>query len=204
MPRKIAVFIFIFLLMSAASFAETEFWSVNTVQVPIREKIKLNVMPELRFRDSSGGLYYFQTYIGPAFTLNKNIEIDAYYALKYGKNGNGWSTYSLWYLDGILKDELFSFSISNRNRFEYDATPDTLKLRELVQAKKNGWSAGEELFYNFKKGLLDEGRSTVAYSFTPWKGIDLSAGYLLRMQKQNVAADWTWTNALTAGFKAGL
>ena len=190
--------------MSVASFAETEFWSVNTVQVPIREKIKLNVISELRFRDSSGGLYYFQTYIGPAFTVNKNLEIDAYYALKYGKNGNGWSTYNLWYLDGILKDELFSFSMSNRNRLEYDATPDTLKLRELVQAKKNGWSVGEELFYNFKKGLLDEGRSTVAYSFGLWKGTELSVGYLLRMQRQTPAADWTWTNALTAGFKVAL
>ena len=190
--------------MSAASFAETEFWSVNTVQAPIRENIKLNIIPELRFRDSSGGLYYFQTYIGPAFTINKNLEIDAYYALKYGKNGNNWSTYSLWYLDGIIKGDLLSFSVSNRHRFEYDVTPDTLKLREQIQAKKNGWSAGEELFYNFKKGLLDEGRSTVAYSFGLWKGRELSVGYLLRMQRQTPAADWTWTNALTAGFKAVL
>ena len=204
MSRKIVVLISLFLLMSAASFAETEFWSANTVQVPIKEKIKLNVIPELRFRDSSGGLYYFQTYLGPAIALNKNLEIDAFYALKYGKSGSSWSTSNLWYLDCVLRDELFSFLMSNRNRIEYDVTPDTLKLRELFQAKKNGWLAGEELFYNFKKGLLDEGRTSVAYSFALWKGTELSAGYLLRMQRQNPAADWTWTNVLTAGIKAVL
>ena len=84
---------------------------------------------------------------------------------------------------------------------EYDVTPDTFKLRELLQAKKNGWSVGEELFYNFKKGLIDEGRSSIAYSFTLWKGTELSVGYLLRMQRQSPAADWSWTNVLTAGVK---
>lgn len=201
MSKKILVLIFVIWSLSAASFAETEFWSVNTVQVSVKENVKLNIIPELRFRDSSGGMYYFQTYLGLAFAVNKNLEIDALYALKYSKSGNSWSTYNLWYLDGIIKGELFSFSMNSRSRMEYDVTPDTLKLRELIQAKKNGWSVGEELFYNFKKGLIDEGRSTIAYSFTLWKGAELSAGYLLRMQRQNPAADWSWTNIVTGGVK---
>ena len=196
MLKKSTVIFFLFWFYGCA-FAGVEFWSANNVQMPINDKVKLSIIPELRFKSDSQGLYYIQNYIGPAVTISKNIELDLFYALKYSKSNGSWSTYNLMCFDTIYKIDL----ISNRFRFEYDISPDTLKFRDQLQIKKMGWSAAGEAFYNFKKCLFDEGRASISYSINITRGTDLALGYLLRMQRQKANGDWTWTDVYAAGVK---
>jgi len=184
------------------AFGETEFWSVNAVQFPLREKVKLNLIPELRFR--SGELYYSQTYFGPALLLSKNFEIDIYYALNYSKGSDGWEAKSLGYLDTIYGNEIPWFYFKDRTRFEYDISSDTLKIRNFYQFKKGNWFVGDELFYNFKKGFNDEGRACAGYSFKMANNLELSISYILRRQRQKPTDDWTRTNVISAGMKVNL
>ncbi len=201
MHKRLFLSAVVFLAGFQVAFADTELWSVDTFQFPVKEKVKFNLIPELRFRGNGSELYYFQTYIGPALILSKNIEIDAYYALNYSKNGGNWSAKGLGYFDLIYRTDLPWFTFSNRGRFEYDISPDVLKYRNLFGFSKDGWFAGEEFFYNFKKGFYDEGRASIAYSFKVLKSASLSLGYLLRRQRATATSDWQRTNVVTAGVK---
>lgn len=202
---KTLFLVLIFTAISAGfACADAEFWSANTIQFPLAEKTKLNIIPELRFRNNASELYYFQTYIGPAFLLSRNFELDAYYALNFSKNGGSWSGRSLGYLDGIYKATLPWFSFANRGRFEYDIMPGILKYRNLFGFSSGGWFAGDEFFYNFNKNFIDEGRSSINYSFKVSSNTGLSLGYLLRRQKQAAGDDWTRTSVITGNIKVGL
>jgi len=203
MARRI-IFIFLFISLGCFryAFGDTEFWSVNTFQYPIRERVKLNLIPELRFRDNLAELYYFQTYIGPQLSLSKTFDLNFYYAVNLSKNGSAWaSPKSLGYLDAIFKYQFPWFYFNERTRFEYDISSDTLKIRNFYQFKIGSWCAGDELFYNFKKGFNDEGRATVGYSTKIIGDLDLTLRYMLRRQKQNSTDDWSRTNVINVDIK---
>jgi len=193
--------LFIALCFSQSILADTEFWSVNIIQSSLSEKVKLNIIPELRFRNNASELYYFQTYIGPALLLSKNFEMDIYYALNCSKNGDNWTGKSLGYLDAIYKVDSPWFSFADRGRFEYDVSPAVLKLRNLFQFKKNAWILSDELFYNVNQGYFDEGRSMVAYSTRIFGNTELLIGYLLRRQRASATADWQKTNVINLCLK---
>ncbi|MFA4967757.1 MAG: DUF2490 domain-containing protein [Candidatus Margulisiibacteriota bacterium] len=195
---------FIALALPQAVFADTEFWSLTTFQLPFRENVKLNVIPELRFRNGVGEFYYFRTYFGPTLLLSKSFDLNLYYALNYAKKGADWTPSSLVCLDGIYKIDFPWFNFNNRGRFEYDISPDVLKYRNLFQFKKDAWILSDELFYNIKFGFFDEGRSLIAYTAKGPGNIDLIIGYLLRRQKQSATADWTRTNVINLGIKVNL
>lgn len=202
--RKILILFFIMLAFSQIVFADTEFWSLTTFQFPFREKVKLNLIPELRFRNNAGELYYFQTYIGPALLISKSFEMDLYYALNYSKGTNGWNSKSLGYLDAIYRTDFPWFLFSNRGRFEYDLSLNVLKYRNLFGFSKNGWFASDELFYNFNQGFFDEGRSSIGYSTKIFGNVSLSLSYMLRRQRQSPTADWQRTNVVNLGLKVNL
>lgn len=202
--RILLAVLFIVWVFSQSVLAETEFWSINTFQLPVREKIKFNVIPELRFRNNGGELYYSQTYVGPVFLLSRNIEIDLYYAPNFTKNGGSWVSKGLGYLDAIYRTDFPWFIFSNRGRFEYDFTPSVLKYRNLFWFGRDGWFASDELFYDFKLGFFDEGRSAIGYSAKILGNIDLSLNFLLRRQRQGSTADWQRTNVINLGLKVNI
>ncbi|MFA4844624.1 MAG: DUF2490 domain-containing protein [Candidatus Margulisiibacteriota bacterium] len=197
------VFLLVAASLAPAVFAETEFWLPAAFQLPVKEKVKFNIIPELRFRNG-GELYYWRTYFGPTLLLSKSVDLGFYYALNYAKKGADFSPSSLACLDGNYKADLPWFSFNNRGRFEYDLSPDVLKYRNLFQFKKDAWTLSDELFYNVKLGFFDEGRSLIAYTAKGPGDIDLIIGYLLRRQKQSATADWQRTNVISLGLKVNL
>lgn len=72
--RIFLALLFIALGFSQSVFADTEFWSLTTFQLSFKEKVKLNIIPELRFRNGASELYYFRTYFGPTLLLSKNFD----------------------------------------------------------------------------------------------------------------------------------
>ena len=195
--RFFLVVIMLAMTVCRVSFADAEFWATGTFQFPIKENLKMNVIPEIRVRNNLGELYYWQTYVGPVLILNKNYEAAAYYALKYSKSGGNWTSGNLGYLDLVYKNDYFS----NRGRIEYDNLLDTFKLRDSFQLKKNGWFIGDELFFNFKKGFLDEERIAVGYSSKMNGKTELSLGYLLRRTKSIAGGDWMQSGGINSGLK---
>lgn len=183
-------------------FADTEFWSSDTFQFSMREKVKLQVIPEIRARNNLTDLYYFRTYFGPNIILNNNFGVNIYYAPNYVKASNVWT--GLGYFDVLYKTDLPWFSFNNRERFEYDFTPGVLKLRSLFRFGRNGWFADDELFYNFEAGYFDEGRSQLGYSCKYNREVDLYLSYLMRRQKARASDDWARTSAVNAGFKINI
>ena len=194
MGKKILVFLFLVCLFSVRPvFAGTEFWSVDTFQFPVKEKVKFNIIPELRFRNNASEFYYLLTYIGPTISLSKSFDINLYLAPKYSKNGGNWTTSTVGFFDVIYKNDL----LSNRGRFEYDFPSGVLKIRDQLQFKRNGWFVNDEVFYNYNKSYIDENRAATGYAFKVLSNFDLSLGYLLRSQKSSASADWVNTNVFT-------
>lgn len=199
--NKLLVVILLVSVAAGISWADNEFWSSGAFQSPYNEKIKLQLIPEIRVRNNLSDLYYLLIYIGPSITLNKNFGINLYLAPNYVKTNSSWT--NLGYADITYKTDLpwFAAVFNNRERLEYDFTPQVLKIRSLFRFSKDGWFADDELFYNTNKGFFDEGRSQFGYSIKLNGDNNLSVSYLLRRQKTNSGDDWTRTSAINAGFK---
>lgn len=184
----------LFLLLSALpAIADTEFWNLDTFQFSIKENVKFNVIPELRWKDSATNFYFYQVYLGPVFSINKNFDFAAYYLPKNSKSGTTWTFSNLGVLDFIYKNPDF-YSFSNRNRFEYDSSNAVLKYRCQLQLKNQGWFVSEEPFYNFSKNFIDENRASIGYGFKITGNLEASLGFLFRSQKSVSVAEWTNTN----------
>ncbi|OGC04374.1 hypothetical protein A3H38_06905 [candidate division WOR-1 bacterium RIFCSPLOWO2_02_FULL_46_20] len=177
---------------ASLSFADTELWSMFTFQHPVKDGLKIAIIPELRFRNNASEWYYLRTYIGPQISLDKSWEAAVYLAPNLGKSGGSWTTSYLYYLDLIYKNGFFS----NRARLEENLLSGVLVYRNSLQFKTGNWTLADELFYNFAKGFLDENRASISYSIGAF-----SLGYLLRMQKATAAADWVYTNVANLGLK---
>ncbi|MBI5399660.1 hypothetical protein HZB07_03490 [Candidatus Saganbacteria bacterium] len=188
--------IFIILLFSyflnQCALADSELWSVSTFLHPINERLKLAVIPDLRFRNNASEWYFFRAFIGAQTALDKSWEGGAYVAPLVVKNGGNWTTSYLYYTDLTYKNG----SLSNRARLEENSLSGVLKYWNSLQFKTADWTLGDDLFYNFAKGLFDEHRVGVSYGFGAF-----SLGYLLRMQKATAAADWIYTNVGAFGLK---
>jgi hypothetical protein len=181
-----------FLLVSyRISYGDTEFWSADTFQFPLKEGVSFNVIPELRYRNNLNELYFIQAYLGPSFSSSKDLIFNFYYAPKTAKSANDWSSTNLLYCDAVWTGENFS----DRSRFEYDLGSSILKYRNNLQFKSNSWSLGDEVFYNFKQGNIDENRLSLAYTFKSTVSISTALGGLLRSQKP-AGKDWSNSNVV--------
>lgn len=190
--RVIASALMLLLCFSAASFGDTELWSTFTFQHPVKEGLKIAIIPELRFRSNASEWYYLRTYIGPQITLDKNFETAVYLAPNLGKTAGKWTTSYLIYGDLIYRNG----AISNRARLEENLSSGTVIYRNSLQYKLGDWTLADEPFYNFTKGFFDENRASVSYGLGP-----CSLGYLLRSQKATTASDWVFTNVANFGLK---
>lgn len=200
MIKKIIPGILLSTVLISSAFADSELWSTNTFQFPFY-KAMFNVIPELRFKNNMGDWYYLRTYIGPSTALNKQFDLAVYLAPSWTKTGGSWTASLLGYFDLVYKQGLPWFAFSNRARFEENFTSNTFIYRNLFLFKNGNCSAGDELFYNTKKGFFDEGRSTISYAPLTFNGIEFSLGYLLRRQKTNSGDEWTRTGVLNLGAK---
>jgi hypothetical protein len=173
----------IVLLLATAAVADVELWSTDTFQF---SSLGINLIPELRVRNNLSDFYYLQTYLGPAWELNKYLKFNVYYGLKYQKSGNDWQQSNLGYLD-------LNYSVrglSHRSRLEVDLTGSVVKYRAQLQFKLNGCYLSDEFFYNLTASFADENRLSAGYSFKVF-GQDLSLGYLRRAQRKGVDKAWT-------------
>jgi hypothetical protein len=166
-------------------------WSTNSFQF---SSFGFNVIPELRIRNNLSELYYFQAYIGPSRSLNENLKLNVYYGCKFSKSGSNWLQSNLGYLDLIYAFDPFS----NRFRLEGDFTSGTVKFREQLQAKFQGFYLSDELFYNLTKSFVDENRLAAGYAWKVDPAKEISLGYMLRSQKASAGADWATTSAVLA------
>lgn len=177
MFKKVVFALFLSIFLFGPVFANEEFWNTDTVQFTVKENIRFNVIPELRFNNN--GLYYFLTYIGPTFSLSKNLDVNIYYAPKNSKNSTGWQASNNGFLDLIYKNG----GLNNRSRFELDFTNYIYKFREQFCLQANGWFVQDEVFYNFTRGMFDENRAAAGYNLKMTKSANLTFGYMLRSQK---------------------
>jgi hypothetical protein len=195
MLDRLVLVLFLCLFSLQVVFADTELWSTFTFQHPVREGLKLAIIPEFRFRNNASEWYYLRTYIGPQMTLDKNWEAALYLAPNLGKTGGAWTTSYLYYADLIYKNG----PISNRARLEENLSSGVLIYRNSLQYKLGDWTLADEPFYSFSSGYFNENRASISYGIGAF-----SLGYLLRMQKATAAADWVYTNVANFGLKISL
>ncbi|MFA4843639.1 MAG: DUF2490 domain-containing protein [Candidatus Margulisiibacteriota bacterium] len=181
------------LVLTARS--EVEFWSTDTAQLT---QWGVNVIPEIRVKNNLSDLYYFQTYIGPVWELNKNLKLNVYYGLKYQKSGSDWKQSNLGYLDLAYSFKPFS----NRFRFEVDLTNAVVKYRNQLQLKVNGYYLADEFFYNVSGAFADENRLSAGYTFKALGQTEFNLGYLWRAQRKMVGQ--AWANSAAAILNTGL
>jgi hypothetical protein len=179
----------------SAAAADTEFWTVDTVQVPIKTGVNFSVIPELRARSNFGELYYLRAYLGPTFAINNTFGLSFFYAPTESKSAatGSWASANI-----LVADAVFAWpQISDRSRLEYDPGTALLKYRNRVQVKYFNWVLGEEPFYNCQRGYIDENRCSLVYSLKLNERVNLESGFLLRSQRPTSGGDWTNTNILT-------
>ncbi|MBN3033511.1 MAG: DUF2490 domain-containing protein [Candidatus Saganbacteria bacterium] len=184
----------VLMLGFGVALAETEFWTVDTVQMPIKAGVGFSVIPELRVRSNFSELYYMRLYLGPTFAVNNTLGVSLFYAPTESKSAatGNWSSANI-----LVADAIFAWpQISDRSRLEYDPGTTLLKYRNRLQIKYDNWALAEEPFYNCQRGYVDENRCSLVYSFKLNDRLSLEPGFLLRSQRPTPGGDWTNTGVV--------
>lgn len=199
MNKKMFLIVVAVWFCSSVAWAGGEFWSTNTFQFPWRDGARFLVIPELRISDPVG-FYYFQTYLGPSFVINKDLKCNLFYTPKMTRSGDAWTLTHTGYADFVYS----LAGIGNRSRLEQDGGSGTTKYRHQLQYKKNGWILSDEIFYNARKGVVDENRLSLGYAFKLSDKQELTIGLMGRSQKSTSTADWTGTGILNCNLSVTL
>ncbi len=162
------------------------YWSRHSFEIALSKKLGFDLKPEFRFQDTK--YYYFKSYLGLSYKINKFIRIRGYYAYKTKKEKEGWKSSDLLYLDPSLKFNLPNFNLSNRLRLEYNLDKEELICRYRLKLGKNlhkliTFALKEEIFYSFLSDRSEENRLSLGPSVEVLNKISFSAEYMLRSKR---------------------
>jgi len=200
------VFIFLFFTTAATSLARDDWqnWDVLSFKKNINEKMYLKLSLHNRIRDDMSEYFFGGIQIGPAFKINKYLEISPSYFFIKNKNKGHFDQENRWLLDINLKWEVSNFKIIHRNRIEYRDLPslnrwryrDNIKIGLPVKCRNLSLMPylSEEIFYEERKDEWNQNRFSVGVSMDITRSINFDIYYLLRSDRSG--ADWDESNVL--------
>ena len=115
---------------------DIEYWSTYTFSMKINEKVKLNLLEELRIKSDMGNFYTYVQYAGASYKVSDYLDVAGWYKLVSSKKNQNWPETHRYDIDGTLKLDLDGFKFSNRSRFERNTTASSWLYRDRIKATK--------------------------------------------------------------------
>ncbi len=192
---------------SALADRDWEYWSQESLSIPIKKEVNFLISPEWKFKDDMQYHYSFKLETGPSFKINKYLDITPYYVYQEKKSGAIWDRSDLVYLDETIKfdlKDLFDIKFSNRFRYQYDFDKGKTTLRDSLKVSRGFKIAkfeispylSEEPFYDAKLNRITEHRTSGGIVFNITKNTSFSLGYMLNLKKG--ANKWAYSNVLVS------
>ena len=188
---------------------DTEYWSIYTFSTKISDRIKLNLLEELRMKTDMGNFYTYVQYAGASYKVTDYFDVAGWYKLVSAKSSQHWSETHRYDIDGTLKLDLDGFKLSNRSRFERNTNASSWLYRDRIKMTKK-IKLFEKDFMPFLSNefFLDiepddgyhENRASGGISTDFIWGTKLTLYYMSRAKKSN--AEWNSANVIgtTIGF----
>ena len=196
-PKKFKVLVailFFFIVLGRTSTAETdtEYWSKYSLSIPVSDRVRLFVKPELRFDHNMGTFYYWKIYLGLQIHVRTFFDLAVYYAPKEKKSGNEWKFSNLGYIDGTLNFRCLNLKLRDRNRLEYSFDEEDLKYRNRITVAKPillgnkpvALFIADEVFYHVNSSTLNENRGSVGVSIRAVSFFDAELSLMHRSTKK--------------------
>jgi len=186
----------------------SEYWSTATVSVKINDRVKINLVEQLRFQNDMGNMYTYVQYFGPSYKVSDYLDIGLWHKLVAAKSNGRWSESNRFDFDGTLKLELFGFNFSNRSRFERNVDSpswlyrDRIKITKKIKLFNRDFTpfVSNEFFFNLEPtDGYGENRAIVGISTAFLCGSKLTLSYMSRTKKAN----GNWSNANVLGTSIG-
>ncbi len=187
----------------------SEYWSTVTVSAKLNERVKLNLIEQLRFHNDMGNLYTYVQYFGPNFKINDYFDVGVWHKLVSAKSNGRWTESNRFDFDATLKLELAGFKLSNRSRFERNVDSnswlyrDRIKIAKKIKLFNRDFTpfVSNEFFVNLEPtDGYGENRATVGISTAFLWDSKLTISYMSRTKKAN----GNWSNANVLGSSIGL
>lgn len=186
-----------------------EFWPGNTLEFKINDKVSLKFIEEFRINDNMSRFYTYVLYAGTYVKVHKYIDIAAWYKFVNSKKHHHWEDSHRCDVDGILKYDLEGFKLSNRSRFEYNATKDSWLYRDRIKTARSVMIFDKKFTpYIFNEffihigldGGYHENRASAGISTDFPFGMKITAYYMSRAKKKH----GNWKNANILGISLGM
>lgn len=181
----------------------SEYWSTVTVSAKLNERVKLNLVEQLRFKSDMGNMYTFVQYFGPSYKVSDYLDLGLWHKLVSAKSSGSWSESNRFDFDATLKFELAGFKLSNRSRFERNVDSpswlyrDRVKISKKINLLNRDFTpfVSNEFFVNLEPtDGYGENRATVGISTAFLCGSKLTLSYMSRTKKAN--GNWSNSNVL--------
>jgi hypothetical protein len=182
---------------------DSEYWSSYKFNLKLNEKLSLKLIEEFRMKSDMGNFYTYVQYAGLGYKINDYLDTACLYQLVSSKSNQRWPESHRIDMDLILHFNLDEFKLSNRSRFERNATKSSWLYRDNIEIKRT-----IELFHKFftpfisNEFFLDlepdsgfhENRASVGFSTDFIWGTKLSIYYMARGKKAH--GNWNNSNIL--------
>jgi len=186
----------------------SEYWSTVTASAKINDRVKINLVEQLRFQSDMGNMYTYVQYFGPSFKVSDYLDLGLWHKFVSSKSSGNWSESNRFDFDATLKCELAGFKLSNRSRFERNVDSpswlyrDRIKISKKINLFKREFSpfVSNEFFVNLEPtDGYSENRASVGISTAFLCGSKLTLSYMSRTKKAN----GNWSNANVLGTSIG-
>lgn len=204
-------FLAVLLCLSSKVYADddTERWLTGTLSVKLNEKVKLQLIEQLRLKHDMGNFYTYVQYAGVGYKLNDHFDTALWYKLVSSKADQKWSETHRFDIDGTLSFNLGDFKVSDRSRFERNTNAGSwlyrnrLKVQKKIRLFNRDFTpfVSNEFFLDLEpEDGYHENRGSVGFSTKFFWDTKLSAYYMSRNKKK----DGSWSNANILGTTLGL
>lgn len=195
---------------SASANGDFQYWQIDDIAWKVNDLWKLNLDEEAYFKNDASDYYYEHTELGVTYSgLAKWFDVTAHFRHVLTESASnvclreeqpGFSA--------TLKGQLFSCSISDRNRFEYrikENAEDGWRYRNMVTLKLPWkWTKFEiqpyfadEFFVDFLLEKINENRNYTGFSFNITRNVGMDIFYMWRRLESN----GKWGNNQVVGTK---
>jgi hypothetical protein len=219
MRKRIPVILGLYLALAGASAqaydnGDFQIWNTDSQEKQVGENAKITGEEEFRWGDNANQLYYHHYDAGFLYAFNKNFDLSLNYRHIYERKKGKFRIENEPCINAILRRDLWGFSFSDRNRFEYrhfDYASDSFRYRNMFTVKPP-WKftkmniqpyLSDEIFISSSGAAFNNNRFYSGLGFILAKNIKGEVYYLLqhtRMVNKN-STNWPHINALGTKLK---
>jgi len=203
------------LFFNTESYSEDDwqYWNAYSFKYKVNDDINLILSPSLRLDEDISQLFYWESWQGAEFKVNKHLDMNLHYLFaRTKKQNNKWVDEHRIEFQPTFKWNVGDLKFSDRNRVEYRVVGGTekwryrnsIKLKKTITVKNKEYTPfiANEVFYDFSADRYNQNRTAVGFSQKISDIASLDIFYIYRMDKKGV--DWQGVNVVGTAVKFSL